>query len=101
MICRNTSPTPNGLTPGDLSKGINWPATNLSMLVLQKLACSPEGPCEPLVLIAHFLTESPFTPSNIISFTLLKGSYKWCHLMVLYQGLFDVSLRLKAAKFHC
>ena len=32
MIRRNTSPTPIGLTPGDLSKGINQHETNLSML---------------------------------------------------------------------
>ena len=117
MILGNTSPTPIGLTPGDLSKGINRQVTNPSMLfgctsfsehnirannaiawqrssdvlpnvelhriLLQKSASSSEGPCEPLVLIVHFLTKSAFVPSNIFSFTWLKGP---CNIMVSFDG---------------
>ena len=110
MIPRNTLPTPIGLTPGNLSKGIKRHATNHSMLFrstsssehnirannaiawkissyeLPKVGLhiySSEGPCEPLVLVAHFLTKSAFISSNIISFTWLKGP---CNIMVSFDG---------------
>ena len=55
----------------------------LQRILFQKSASSPEGPSEPLVLIAHFLTKSAFAPSNIFSFTWLKGR---CNIMVSSDG---------------
>ena len=59
------------------------PQVELHRILLQDLASSPEGPCEPLVLIAYFLIKSAFIPSNIISFKWLKGP---CHIMVSFDG---------------
>ena len=59
------------------------PKVELHRILLQKSASSPEDPCEPLVLIAHFLAKSALTPSNIISFTWLKGP---CNIMVSFDG---------------
>ena len=48
VIRRNTSPTPIGLTSGDLSKGINQHATNPSMLL--GLLVPPNITFEPIML---------------------------------------------------
>ena len=85
---------------------IVWSLTKVELhrILLQKLASSPEGPCEPLLLIAHFLTKSAFIPSNIISFIWLKGPW---NIMVSFDGFVSgcfwwkfLSRWLKAAKLH-
>ena len=62
------------------------PKVELHKILLQKLASSLEGPCEPAVLIAHFVTKSPFTPRNI-SFTWLKGPW---NTMVSFDSFYHV-----------
>ena len=63
------------------------PKVELYKILIQKLVPSLEGPCDPVVLIAHFLTKSLFTPPNI-SFTWLKGPW---NIMVSFDSFYNVS----------